>query len=93
MEYRNALNTPDEFERKVFQAFTAPGYPKGKPYEEVVDRDGQKVYRVMFPEYAVKSCLACHGEPRGEKDISGGRKEGQKEGDLAGALSFIIPVK
>jgi hypothetical protein len=40
-----------------------------------------------------QSCLSCHGEPRGDRDITGGKKEGQKEGDLAGALSWTIPVR
>jgi hypothetical protein len=93
IEYRNVRNAPDEFEQKVFERFTAPHYPKGKPYQEIVTLNGKKVFRIMFPEYAAKSCLACHGEPRGEKDITGGKKEGQKEGELAGALSLTFPVK
>jgi general secretion pathway protein A len=92
-EYRNARNAPDDFEKKVFAQFASPTYAKGKPYEEVVQAGGKKVLRIMFPEYAAKSCLSCHGEPRGEKDITGGKKEGQKEGDLAGAFSFSFPVK
>ena len=93
MEYRNARNAPDDFEKRVFAQFTSPTYSKGKPYQEVAQVDGKKVLRIMFPEYAAKSCLSCHGAPRGEKDITGGRKEGQKEGDLAGALSLTVPLK
>jgi Protein of unknown function (DUF3365) len=92
-EYRNARNAPDSFEKKVFGLFASPTYPKGKAYSELVEIDGKKVYRIMFPEYAAKSCLSCHGEPRGERDITGGKKEGQKEGDLGGALSWTIPAK
>ena len=93
MEYRNARNQPDDFEQKVFTLFAAPTYPKGKPYEETVAVGGKRVYRIMFPEYAAKSCLSCHGAPRGERDITGGKKEGQREGDLAGALSLTFPLR
>jgi Protein of unknown function (DUF3365) len=92
-EYRNARNEPDGFEKKVFVLFGGSTYPKGKAYSELVEVGGKKMYRIMFPEYAAKSCLSCHGEPRGERDITGGRKEGQKEGDLAGALSWTIPLR
>jgi hypothetical protein len=92
-EFRNARNKPDDFETKAFAAIGAAGYAKGKPYQETLTVEGRKVLRVMFPEYAAKSCLSCHGGPRGEIDITGGKKEGQNEGDLAGALSFIIPLK
>jgi hypothetical protein len=47
----------------------------------------------VVPLYIEKSCLPCHGEPAGEKDISGRIKEGYKEGDLRGAISVIVPIK
>ncbi len=93
IDFRNARNKPDDFERKAFGVIAAPNYPKGKPYQEAMPLDGKAVIRIMFPEYAAKSCLSCHGDPKGEFDITGGKKEGQKEGDLAGALSFTIPAK
>ena len=93
LEYRNARNKPDAFEVKAFTAIGAPDYPKGQPFQQTVTLNGRRVVRLMFPEYAAKSCLSCHGAPRGEIDITGGKKEGQREGDLAGALSFIIPLK
>jgi uncharacterized protein DUF3365 len=92
IEYRNARNAPDDFERKIMGQFASTTYPKGKAYQEVAQVAGKKVVRIMFPEYAAKSCLSCHGDPRGERDITGGKKEGQKEGDLAGALSWTIPL-
>jgi len=49
--------------------------------------------RVMDPEYASASCLTCHGGPKGERDMSGMKKEGWKEGDLAGAVSVILPLR
>lgn len=92
-EYRNARNAPDTFERKVLTLFASSTYPKGKGYSALLEVEGKTVYRIMYPEYAVKSCLACHGSPRGARDITGGRKEGQREGDLVGALSWTFPAR
>ncbi|NHZ84067.1 DUF3365 domain-containing protein, partial [Massilia sp. CCM 8695] len=87
---RNRNNRPDEWEHSVFvQQFKKADYVKGKPYSQTV---GQ-TYRYMIPEYYGTTCLQCHGEPKGEKDISGGLKEGAKLGDLGGAVSLTIPKK
>ena len=37
-------------------------------------------------------CLPCHGDPAGEKDITGYAKEGMAEGDVAGAVSIVMPM-
>ena len=34
------------------------------------------------------TCLACHGSPKGEIDITGYPKEGANEGDLGGVISI-----
>jgi hypothetical protein len=87
---RNRTNRPDEWEHSVFvQQFKKVGYIKGKPYSAEVGNS----YRYMVPEYYGDTCLKCHGEPKGEKDISGGLKEGAKLGDLGGAVSLTIPKK
>jgi general secretion pathway protein A len=90
---RNPKNTPDEFEGKVLKTFAAPKYPRQG--EKIVSEtvDGGKTIRVMLPLFYLKDCLSCHGEPKGEKDISGYMKEGGKEGDLGGAISVKIQVK
>jgi hypothetical protein len=54
--------------------------------------NGGKAVRVMLPLYYQKACLACHGEPKGERDLSGYPKEGAKEGDLGGAISVKLQV-
>ena len=89
---RNPKNTPDEFEANVLKKFADPSYPRQgeKILSETVD--GGKAVRVMLPLFMLKGCLSCHGEPKGEKDISGYMKEGAKEGNLAGAISVKVPL-
>jgi general secretion pathway protein A len=92
-DYRNPNNKPDDFESEVLNLFADASYPKGKEYTRTSVVGGKPVLRYMSPEYASKACLSCHGEPKGERDITGGKKEGWKEGGLAGAISLIIPVR
>lgn len=87
---RNPKNMPDGFEMKALAKFADASYPRQgeKILSETVD--GGKAVRVMLPLFMGKGCLGCHGEPKGEKDISGYMKEGAKEGDSAGAISVKI---
>lgn len=93
MDYRYPGNKPDDFEAEVLRLFADPSYPKGKEYTRMTVVGGKPALRLMAPEYAVKGCLGCHGEPVGDRDITGNKKEGWKEGGLAGAISLVIPVK
>lgn len=93
LDYRNASNRPDDFEAEVLRIFSDSRHPKGQTYVRNTMMDGRPVLRMMDPEYAGASCLGCHGEPKGGKDITGGHKEGWKEGDLAGAISLVLPLK
>ena len=90
---RNPKNKADDFEAAVLKKFADPAYPHqgDKVISETVDAG--KSLRVMLPLFYGKGCLACHGDPKGEKDISGYAKEGAKEGDLGGAISVQLPVK
>ena len=54
--------------------------------------DGRGV-RVLLPLFYNRQCLACHGNPKGEVDISGYEKEGFKEGDLGGAISIVLTAQ
>lgn len=88
---RNRKARPDAWERDVLESrFIDPGWPKGAPYTEVVEFEGRPAFRMILPEYYGESCLACHGGPKGETDITGYPKEGGRAGDLGGAISIVI---
>lgn len=88
---RNRANIPDEWEHSVIEGrFASPSHDRGASFAETAKKDGKPAYRLILPEYYVESCLACHGEPRGERDITGGKKEGGKLGELGGAISVVI---
>lgn len=91
--YRNANNRPDDFEAEVLRMFSDSRHPKGKPYVRSSIVEGRPVLRMMDPEYVSPTCLACHGGPRGKFNITGMKMDGWKEGDLAGAVSIVLPLK
>jgi hypothetical protein len=93
MDYRFPGNRPDDFESEVLRIFADSRHPKGQPYSKATMLDGRPVLRMMDPEYAATTCLSCHGNPKGERDVTGAKKEGWHEGDLAGAISIVIPMK
>lgn len=87
---RNPKNEPDEYEASVLHWLS--GRPNSDAYVSELTEAGRTL-RVMMPIYYQRECLACHGEPKGEWDISGYQKEGAREGDLAGAISVKIPLQ
>ena len=88
---RNRSNRPDKWEHNIIEnMFKQSTYPKGQPFSEISAVKGKSAYRFILPEYYGQSCLACHGGPKGERDISGGKKEGGVLGELGGAISLII---
>lgn len=90
INYRNVLNSPDEFE--VDGILHLKEFPNTTEYWSIDDLNGKQVFRYMTPLTIDKYCLDCHGEPKGEIDISGYAKEGLKIGDFAGALSLTMPM-
>lgn len=88
---RNPKNKADAFEREMMQTFaiSAPGN-RNEVFSKTIE--DEKSVRVMLPLYYEKTCLICHGEPKGERDVSGYEKEGGKEGELAGAISVKLPL-
>ena len=88
---RNPLNAPDPVERTALEAFADPSYPLEKVISEVTAKS--RSLRLMFPLYATRKCLDCHGDPKGELDRTGYPREGLKLGHNAGAISVMIPIR
>ncbi len=86
---RNPKNEPDEYEASVLKWLSAR--PRAEAYVSELTEEGHTL-RVVMPIYYAKDCLSCHGEPKGDLDISGYPKEGHKEGDLAGAITVTAPL-
>jgi len=88
---RNRRARPDDWERVAIDTILSSSeWTKGKTYSEKLTYEGKPALRMLLPEYYSKSCLTCHGAPKGELDITGYPKEGGKENDLAGAISIVI---
>ncbi len=88
---RNRANRPDRWEANIIESlFKKVGYEQGKAFFEQTQYKGKDAFRFILPEYYDKSCLDCHGKPRGARDITGGKKEGGELGQLGGAISLII---
>lgn len=90
IDARNPYNLPDEYEQAILHAFH-----RGSIREEVWSRqiiDGKHFFRYLIPLYANESCLPCHGEPFGTMDVAGYPREGYRLGELAGAISVMMPM-
>ena len=88
---RNRANRPDKWENNVVETiFKSPDYEKGKSFSEDTKVKGKSAFRFILPEYYGPSCLGCHGGPKGERDITGGKKEGGVLNELGGAISLTI---
>jgi methyl-accepting chemotaxis protein len=82
MNPRNPANAPTEFERKVLEEMESQ-----KLTEKIVIEKDQ--IRYFKPIYLTAECLYCHGDPKGEKDATGGTKEGWRVGEMHGAFEII----
>ena len=88
---RNRKARPDGWERGVIaDHLLKPDWPKGQPFVAMAEHSGREAFRMLIPEYYSASCLSCHGQPKGELDVTGYPKEGGAEGDLAGAISITL---
>lgn len=86
---RNRKAQADQWENEIIrQKLLDAAWPKGQSYTATVQLKGRPAHRTMVPEYYVSSCLACHGSPKGDIDVTGFPKEGGKEGDLGGVISI-----
>jgi hypothetical protein len=88
---RNRKARPDQWEAEIIKTkLLDPAWPAGVPYSATIQTNGRPAFRDMVPEYYVESCLACHGSPKGEMDITGYPKEGGKLNDLGAVISIIL---
>lgn len=88
---RNRKARPDDWELEVIeQKLATAEWPRGQIFAESYQSKGRDAFRVAVPEYYAASCLSCHGEPKGEIDVTGYPKEGAGEGDLGGVISITL---
>ena len=88
---RNRKARPDEWETEAIRTkLMSSGWKEGKEFAAEGRKNGRDAYRVLVPEYYTEGCLACHGAPKGEMDITGYPKEGGKLGDLGGVISVTL---
>lgn len=86
---RNKADVPDDFESAALTAFNDG---VATEYYEIVDVNGEDVFRYVAPMRIEENCLECHGEPAGELDVTGFPKEGWQLGDVGGAISIVMPM-
>ncbi|NQU71126.1 MAG: DUF3365 domain-containing protein [Rhodospirillales bacterium] len=88
---RNRKARPDSWEIDIIRTrLSAPNWTTGKVYSAEAKNRGRNAFRVLVPEYYGKGCLTCHGDPKGELDLTGYPKEGGKLGDLGGVISVTL---
>ena len=88
---RKIDDAPDAYEQEALAALNADR-DRQSYYGLSEDESGEPVFRYVEPLYMAESCLECHGEPAGELDAMGYPKEGKQVGDMAGAVSIIMPA-
>lgn len=86
---RNTEDAPDDFERKALSSFEEGVVEE---YYGLEHQGDSSVFRYVGLLEIEDGCLPCHGDPAGEKDITGYAKEGMAEGDVAGAVSIVMPM-
>ncbi len=91
---RNIHNTPDAYESEALAQFAEhPGDPDREMYYGFAEYQGESVFRYVSAMKVTEHCIECHGAPQGELDPTGYEKEGWQTGDLAGAVSVIVPTQ
>ncbi|MEC4175378.1 DUF3365 domain-containing protein [Adlercreutzia sp. R7] len=86
---RSSTDVPDRFEQTALNHFTVGG---ANEHYEMAEYEGRPVFRYASVLPVKRNCLQCHGDPAGTPDETGFLREGMEQGDVAGAVSIIIPV-
>lgn len=88
---RNRKARPDAWETgAIHDELSSPDWKTGAVFSATTENRGRDAFRVLVPEYYSQGCLACHGEPKGELDVTGYPKEGGELGDLGGVISVTL---
>jgi hypothetical protein len=88
---RNRGARPDAWETEhIEDELLDPSWPKGQVFAATTEQDGREAFRILVPEYYSAGCLTCHGEPKGEIDITGYPMEGGRLDDLGGVISVTL---
>jgi Protein of unknown function (DUF3365) len=88
---RNRGARPDAWESAhIEDELLDPSWPKGQVFTATTEQAGRAAFRMLAPEYYSAGCLTCHGEPKGEIDITGYPKEGGRLDDLGGVISVTL---
>lgn len=88
---RNRHNEPDEYELQALEVFAQN--EEANDYYGFAKFENEEVFRYVSAMKVEESCLECHGQPKGEIDLTGYEKEGWGTGDLAGAVSVVVPTE
>jgi len=83
---RNSKNTPSELERSVLAEFKEGNID----HKVIVEEDQIRYFR---PIRLTEECLFCHGDDKGDEDVTGGIKEGWKVGEIHGAFEIISSLE
>lgn len=88
---RNIYNKPDAYEEDALRTFyDDESVSEIWGFEE---EDGEPVFRYVEVMNVSDACVDCHGKPAGELDATGYPKEGWEVGDVAGAVSVVVPAE
>lgn len=88
---RNIYNKPDAYEQAALETFHSDdAVSEIWGFEQ---EDGEPVFRYVEVMNVSGACVDCHGTPAGELDDTGYPKEGWAVGDVAGAVSVVVPAQ
>lgn len=88
---RNIYNNPDAYEAAALETFHSDDtVSEIWGFEQ---EDGEPVFRYVEVMNVSDACVDCHGTPAGELDATGYPKEGWAVGDVAGAVSVVVPAR
>lgn len=83
---RNPANTPTDLEKQILDEMKQ----KNLTEKVVIEKDQIRYFR---PIRLTKDCLYCHGDPAGSRDVTGGIREGWREGEMHGAFEIISSLE